>query len=166
MNAEQNPAHHDQAMALASGIAAFESKQFSRAVGLLRPLADTGNHEAQYRIAIMAQNGLGMQPNPLLAYHCMRSAAAAGVPPGGLAFFGIGASGRTGCGRPKCVRASARRSGKREIPVLSRMMSRRSPCSPVALSLNLPAAPGPEAGPVSRTKSDRPGLFCRSPTIQ
>ena len=33
-------------------------------------------------------------------------------------------------------------------------------------SVNLPAAPGPDAGPVSRTKSERPGLFCRSPTIQ
>lgn len=88
-NSEKNPEYHDQEMALASGIAAFESKQFSRAVGLLRPLADTGNHEAQYRIAVMAQNGLGMQPNPLLAYHCMRSAAAAGIGPAqhGLGFM-------------------------------------------------------------------------------
>ncbi len=30
----------------------------------------------------------------------------------------------------------------------------------------LAGAPGPDVGPVSRTKSDRPGLFCRSPTIQ
>lgn len=66
-------------MDLASGIAAFESKQFSRAAGLLSPLAEQGNLEAQYRMAIMAQNGLGMLPNPLLAYRYMKGAAEAGL---------------------------------------------------------------------------------------
>ena len=61
--------------------------------------------------------------------------AASGVPPVALSFLGDGISGATGCGRPRCTRASARRSGKRVIPVRSRMMSRRSPCSPVALSV-------------------------------
>jgi uncharacterized protein len=73
-------------MDLASGIAAFESKQFSRAVGLLTPLADQGNVEAQYRLAIMAQNGLGMLHNPLIAYSYMKSAAKAGL---GLAQHGL-----------------------------------------------------------------------------
>ncbi|NEX19753.1 sel1 repeat family protein [Thiorhodococcus mannitoliphagus] len=73
-------------MDLASGIAAFESKQFSRATGLLSPLAEQGNIEAQYRMAIMAQNGLGMLPNPLLAYKYMKHAAEAGL---GLAQHGL-----------------------------------------------------------------------------
>ncbi|MBK1720971.1 tetratricopeptide repeat protein [Thiocystis violacea] len=73
-------------MDLASGIAAFESKQFSRATGLLSPLAERGDVEAQYRMAIMAQNGLGMLPNPLLAYTYMKNAAEAGL---GLAQHGL-----------------------------------------------------------------------------
>ena len=73
-------------MELASGIAAFESKQFSRAVGLLSPLAERGDIEAQYRMAIMAQNGLGMLPNPLMAFTYMKNAAKAGL---GLAQHGL-----------------------------------------------------------------------------
>ncbi len=71
---------------LSSGIAAFESKQFSRATGLLAPLAEQGSVDAQYRMAIMAQNGLGMLPNPLLAYSYMKAAAKAGF---GLAQHGL-----------------------------------------------------------------------------
>ncbi|MBN2887250.1 MAG: sel1 repeat family protein [Chromatiaceae bacterium] len=74
-------------MTLASGIAAFESKQFSRAGALLGPLAEQGDPEAQYRIAIMAQNGLGMVANPALALRYMRAAAEAGL---GLAQHGLG----------------------------------------------------------------------------
>ena len=74
-------------MDLASGIAAFESKQFSRAAGLLAPLAEQGHAEARYRMAIMAQNGLGMLPNPALAYSYMKSAAEAGL---GFAQHGLG----------------------------------------------------------------------------
>ncbi len=77
----------DQDMALSSGIAAFETKQFSRAVGLLRPLAEANHPEAQYRLAIMAQNGLGMLPNPLLAYRYMKAAAQSGL---GVAQHGLG----------------------------------------------------------------------------
>jgi uncharacterized protein len=69
----------DLDMALSSGITAFEYKQFSRAAGLLSPLAEQGIPDAQYRIAIMAQNGLGMLPNPLLAYTSMKRAAEAGL---------------------------------------------------------------------------------------
>jgi TPR repeat protein len=79
----------DKDMDLSSGIAAFESKQFSRAVGLLGPLAEAGDPEAQYRVAIMAQNGLGMVENPLQAYKHMRAAAESGlgVAQHGLAFM-------------------------------------------------------------------------------
>jgi uncharacterized protein len=74
-------------MAMASGIAAFEAKHFSRASQLLSPLAEQGVAEAQYRMAIMAQNGLGMVPNPLLAYRYMRAAAETGH---ALAQHGLG----------------------------------------------------------------------------
>ena len=74
-------------MELASGIAAYESKQFSRAAGLLSPLAELGDVQAQYRVAIMAQNGLGMQENAELAYRYMQAAATAGL---GLAQHGLG----------------------------------------------------------------------------
>jgi len=66
-------------MELGSGIAAFEAKHFARAAGLLSPLAEGGNAEAQYRMAIMAQNGLGMHENPLLAFKYMQAAAEAGL---------------------------------------------------------------------------------------
>jgi TPR repeat protein len=74
-------------MDLGSGIAAFESKLFARAAGLLSPLADQGEPEARYRMAIMAQNGLGMHENHLLAYKYMKSAAEAGL---ALAQHGLG----------------------------------------------------------------------------
>ncbi len=66
-------------MALGSGIAAFESRQFSIAAGLLSPLAEAGNPQAQYRMAIMAQNGLGMHENHPLAFRYMQAAAGAGL---------------------------------------------------------------------------------------
>ncbi|MFP5505120.1 MAG: sel1 repeat family protein, partial [Gammaproteobacteria bacterium] len=44
----------------ASAMAAFEAKHFSRAMQLLSPFAEQGNAEAQHRLAIMFQNGLGM----------------------------------------------------------------------------------------------------------
>jgi TPR repeat protein len=72
---------------LGSGIAAFESRHFARAAGLLSPLADGGNPEAQYRMAIMAQNGLGMHENRLLAFQYMKAAAEAGM---GIAQHGLG----------------------------------------------------------------------------
>ena len=74
-------------MDLSSGIAAFESKQFTTATRLLAPLAEAGDPEAQYRMAIMAQNGLGMVANELLAFKYMRAAAEAGL---GLAQHGLG----------------------------------------------------------------------------
>lgn len=74
-------------MDLSSGIAAFESKHFNSAAPLLAPLAADGNPEAQYRMAIMAQNGLGMVENELMAYKYMKAAAEAGL---GLAQHGLG----------------------------------------------------------------------------
>ncbi len=65
----------EQEMALASGIAAFESKQFSRALQLLTPHAQIGNPDAQHRLAVMYQNGLGLVRNEASAYRWMKCAA-------------------------------------------------------------------------------------------
>lgn len=89
-------------MQLTSGIAAFEGKNFAVAVQSLSPLADQGNPEAQYRVAIMAQNGLGMTVNELLAFKYMKAAAESGL---ALAQHGLGFMYKEG----ECV---ARNSGK------------------------------------------------------
>ncbi len=72
---------------LSSGIAAYEAKHFQQALQLLSPLAEAGNPEAQYRLANMAQNGLGLHRNPLLAFRFMQAAANSGHP---LAQHGLG----------------------------------------------------------------------------
>jgi TPR repeat protein len=74
-------------MNLASGIAAFEAKEFRRSLQLLQPLAENGNPEAQYRLAVQYQAGLGVVQNPLQAYHWMREAAEQDH---GLALHGLG----------------------------------------------------------------------------
>lgn len=74
-------------MELGSGIAAFESKHFAAAANLLGPHAQRGNPEAQYRLAIMEQNGLGMVVNEKRAFQHMQAAAEAGL---GLAQHGLG----------------------------------------------------------------------------
>ena len=62
-------------MELASGVAAFEAKEFARAMQLLLPLAEHGEPQAQYRVAVMAQVGLGMVKNCASAVKWMRAAA-------------------------------------------------------------------------------------------
>ena len=62
-------------MDLASGIAAFEAKQFTHAMRLLSPLAEAGEAEAQFRVAVMCQNGLGVVVNAGRAVGLMRAAA-------------------------------------------------------------------------------------------
>ena len=60
---------------LASGLAAFEAKHFARAMQCLSPLADAGHKDAQYRLAIMFQNGVGVVANEAVAFHWMQQAA-------------------------------------------------------------------------------------------
>jgi TPR repeat protein len=86
MTTENNISAEDT-MALTSGISAFESKQFVRAYELLFPLAEKGNTEALYRLAIMTQNGLGMVANKEKALAWMQSAAEQGFD---LAQHGLG----------------------------------------------------------------------------
>jgi TPR repeat protein len=62
-------------MDLSSGIAAFEGKHFATAMQLLSPLAEEGNVEAQYRVAIMYQNGLLGSQNLPEALKYMQAAA-------------------------------------------------------------------------------------------
>jgi TPR repeat protein len=54
---------------------------------LLSPLAEGGNPDAQHRIAIMCQNGLGVVRNEKMAYEMMRAAADQGF---ALAQHGLG----------------------------------------------------------------------------
>ena len=72
---------------LASGVAAFEAKEFRRAMQLLSPLAEAGVSAAQFRVAIMCQNGLDGVPNPDAALRWMTAAAEQGEP---LAQHGLG----------------------------------------------------------------------------
>ena len=74
-------------MDLASGIAAFEAKEFRRALQLLTPLAEDGNADAQFRLAIMCQNGLGRVASEDQALHWMNASASQGH---GLALHGLG----------------------------------------------------------------------------
>lgn len=87
MSDTSNESFNSLDMSLSSGIAAFEAKHFTQALQLLSPLAESGNAEAQYRLAVMAQNGLGLRRNPLLAFRFMQAAAQAG---NALAQHGLG----------------------------------------------------------------------------
>lgn len=87
-NKKSNPELTDaDAMQLASGIAAFEAKEFRRGWQLLQPLADNGHADALYRCAIMTQNGLGVVANPAAAASMMSDAADRGL---ALAQHGLG----------------------------------------------------------------------------
>lgn len=76
-------------MALASGMAAFEAKQFAQSLQELVPMAELGEADAQHRVAIMYQNGLGCTVKPEMAQKWMRAAAMQGhaVAQHGLGFM-------------------------------------------------------------------------------
>jgi TPR repeat protein len=63
---------------LNSGISAFEAKDFTTALRLLSPLAEEGIAEAQYRMGMMFQNGLGRVKNQELGFKWMSAAAEQG----------------------------------------------------------------------------------------
>ncbi len=76
MSSEQiRPNREEIDMQLASGIAAFEGKHFAISMQNLSPLAEMGIAEAQYRVAIMQQNGLIGSENLPEAANWMRKAA-------------------------------------------------------------------------------------------
>jgi TPR repeat protein len=70
-----------------SGMSAFEGKHFPQAINLLLPYAEKGNPDAQHRLAIMYQNGLGVAVNQVFAEKWMRAAAENGL---GIAQHGLG----------------------------------------------------------------------------
>lgn len=77
----------DADMTLASGVAAYEAKEFRRAMQLLSPLAEQGDAQAQFRVAIMCQNALGGVANPTRAATMMHAAAQEGL---GIAQHALG----------------------------------------------------------------------------
>ena len=68
----------NQDLDLQSGISAFEAKNFTMAMRLLSPLAEAGDAEAQYRMGMMFQNGLGRVTNAEAAAKWMHAAAEQG----------------------------------------------------------------------------------------
>ncbi len=77
----------DDELSFSSGMSAFEAKHFPIAYDLLLPLAEAGHPDAQYRLAIMAQAGLGMTVNKNSAVKWMRAAAEQNL---GMAQHGLG----------------------------------------------------------------------------
>ena len=75
---QKNSNIEEMEMQLASGIAAFEGKHFAIAMQNLSPLAEAGIAEAQYRVAIMQQNGLLGSENQQEAASWMQQAASQG----------------------------------------------------------------------------------------
>lgn len=63
---------------LSSGLAAFDSKNFSMAYQLLAPLAANDNAEALWRLGMMQMNGLGMVANQQLGLENFIQAAELG----------------------------------------------------------------------------------------
>jgi len=78
----------DRDMALSSGIAAFEAKQFTRAARLLSRLAAEGDAEARYRMAIMLQNASGWsRTRPCAPVHAERGGGRHALAQHGLGFM-------------------------------------------------------------------------------
>ena len=64
----------NRSMELESGIAAFETKNFAHAIKLLSPIAEEGNADAMYRMAIMLQNGLGCVADEIKLFDTWKAA--------------------------------------------------------------------------------------------
>jgi len=77
----------EQMMAFNSGMTALADKHFTQALKLLSPLADYGVAEAQHRMAVMYQNGLGVVVNSKIAAEWMIKSAENGYD---LALHGLG----------------------------------------------------------------------------
>ncbi len=63
------------------GLAAYRTRQFDKAVQLLRPLADQGNPEAQEKIGRLYERGMGVPKDFTKAESWYRKAAEQGYPP-------------------------------------------------------------------------------------
>lgn len=65
----------DEEVDFNSGMTAFEAREFVRAMHFLLPFAEQGVAEAQHRVAIMEQNGLGKVRNECQAFKWMKAGA-------------------------------------------------------------------------------------------
>jgi len=77
----------DQLMDFNSGMTALADKHYTLALKLLSPLAEIGVAEAQHRLAVMYQNGLGVSVNLPEAANWMKKSAENGYD---LALHGMG----------------------------------------------------------------------------
>ena len=66
------------AQTFADGLAAAEAGDFATAMTLWRPLAEAGDHDAQYGIGRLYRDGLGVAADPLRAFPWFQKAAEAG----------------------------------------------------------------------------------------
>jgi len=153
-------------MEMASGIAAFEAKEFARAMQLLQPLAERGAAEAQYRVAIMAQVGLGMVKNCAIAVKWMRAAADQGF---ALAEHGLGFMYFQG----ECTKADAAEAvrwfesqGAKTLPVELPNAALAVPVyyvlAPAEASSNLSRFDGVRYGHRAEVYSDLADMYCRT----
>jgi uncharacterized protein len=63
------------------GLAAYNAREFDKAVQLLKPLADKGNPEAQEKIGRLYERGMGVPKDFTQAESWYRKAAEQGHPP-------------------------------------------------------------------------------------
>ena len=98
------PLTEEQQLDLNSGITAFEAKHFQNAMQMLRPLAELGEPEAQYRVAMMMINGLHGLPTPEEGGRYLELAAEQGH---AMAMHGVGFMYYEGEGKEKDLSKAA-----------------------------------------------------------
>lgn len=68
-----------ESTAFRSAIEAYQEKRFQAAFELLEPLAKQGNRDAQYNLAVLYQDGLGVLPDDERAFYWYRESAKQGL---------------------------------------------------------------------------------------
>jgi TPR repeat protein len=72
------PASSQEQDALQKGLAAYQAGRFEEAMALWRPLAESGNTEAQYDVGVLFALGQGVEADPEVAANWYRRAASLG----------------------------------------------------------------------------------------
>ena len=70
------------AQTLEEGKAAYNAKDFTQAMAILKPLAEGGNSEAQVTVGIMYDYGQGVEKNPQEAFKWYKTRRRTGHPGG------------------------------------------------------------------------------------
>jgi TPR repeat protein len=102
---------------LEDGLQAYHEKDFAKAVQVWRPLAQSGDREAQYRLGVMYAEGKGVAPNDAEAALWFERAAEQGEP---TAQYNLGASYAEGTGVRQDMAAAAkwfRRAADQGLPL-------------------------------------------------